>query len=395
MASGPGALASSKVVNIEDLRHLARRRLPRAVFDYLDGGADREITLSENCSAFNKIYLRPSSAVAFENVDLGVRILGQQLALPFLLAPVGYSRLMHPEGELAAARAAGDSGTAYILSTISGHRLEDVKAATDGPAWYQLYLLGGREAAEGAIERATRAGYSALVITVDTAVAGLRERDPRNGMKELLGPSLLAKIPFIPEILAHPAWLTAFLADGGVPKLHNIVIPGKGPMELLDVSAALAHAAVTWEDLRWIRKSWAGPIIVKGILTAEDAKRSVDSGAAAVVVSNHGGRQLDSVFPTIRALAEVVAAVGQQTEVMMDGGIRSGSDIVKALCLGARAVLIGRAYAYGMAAAGYGGIGRAISILRTDLERTLRLLGCQTVAGLNSAYVKTPQDWSR
>lgn len=232
-------------------------------------------------------------------------------------------------------------------------------------------------------------------ITVDTAVAGLRDRDPRNGMKELLGPSLFAKIPFLPEILARPRWLAAFLADGGVPKLHNIVIPGKGPMELIDVSAALARAAVTWEDLRWIRKAWAGPIVVKGILTAEDSKRAVDVGAAAVVVSNHGGRQLDSVFLTIRALPEVVAAVGHQTEVIMDGGIRRGGDIIKALCLGARAVLIGRAYAYGMAAAGYPGIERAVSILRTDLERTLRLLGCQTVATLSSAYVATPADWSR
>ncbi len=327
-------------------------------------------------------------------LDLGVRILRHQLSLPFLLAPVGYSRLMHPEGELAAARAAGDSGTAYILSTISGHKLEDVKAATSGPAWYQLYLLGGREAAEAAIERAHRAGYTALVITVDTAVAGLRERDPRNGMQELLGRSLFAKIPFLPEILTHPRWLAAFLADGGVPKLHNIVIPGRGPMELIDVSAALARAAVTWEDLRWIQKTWPGPIVVKGILTSEDAKRAVDMGAAAVVVSNHGGRQLDSVFPTIRALSEVAAAVGHQTEVIMDGGIRRGSDIIKALCLGARAVLIGRAYAYGMAAAGYPGIERAISILRADLERTFRLLGCQRVASLNSTYVATPADWS-
>lgn len=395
MGSAYEALGLSRVVNIEDLRHLAHRRLPRAVFDYLDGGADREITLNENCSAFNKIYFRPSSAVAFEHVDLGVRILGHQLPLPFLLAPIGYSRLMHPEGELAAARAAGDSGTAYILSTISGHKLEDVKAATSGPAWYQLYLLGGREAAEAAIARAHSAGYSALVITVDTAVAGLRERDPRNGMKELLGSSLFAKVPFLPEILAHPRWLAAFLADGGVPKLHNIVIPGRGPMDLIDVSAALARAAVTWEDLRWIREAWTGPIVVKGILTAEDAKRAVDMGAAAVVVSNHGGRQLDSVFPTIRALPDVVAAVGQQIEVLMDGGIRSGSDIIKAMCLGARAVLIGRAYAYGMAAAGYSGIERAISILRADLERTLRLLGCTTVASLNSAYVAAPADWSR
>jgi L-lactate dehydrogenase (cytochrome) len=302
---------------------------------------------------------------------------------------------MHPEGELAAAHAAGTSGTAYILSTISGHKLEDVKAATRGPAWYQLYLLGGRAAAEGAIERAQRAGYSALVITVDTAVAGLRERDPRNGMKELLGGSIFAKIPFLPEILMHPRWLAGFLADGGIPKLQNIVIPGKGPMALIDVSAALARAAVTWEDIDWIRKVWTGPIVVKGILTAEDAKRAIDKGAAAVVVSNHGGRQLDSVFPTIRALPEVVAAVGDHTEVLMDGGVRRGSDIIKALCLGARGVLIGRAYAYGMAAAGYAGIERSLAILRADIERTMRLLGCRSVSDLTASYVSTPRDWCR
>lgn len=395
MTSRQTKFPSHRVVNIEDLRRLASRRLPRVVFDYLDGGAGAELTLRENCSAFDQIYFRPCAAVAFEKTDLGVCILGHQLTLPFLLAPVGYSRLMHPEGEIAAARAAGAAGTSYILSTISGHKLEDVKAATHGPAWYQLYLLGGREAAEGAIERAHSAGYSALVITVDTTVAGLRERDPRNGMKELLGGSLLSKIPFLPDILAHPRWLAGFLTDGGVPKLQNIVVPGKGSMDLIDVSAALARAAVTWQDLDWIRKVWTGPIIVKGILTAEDAKRAVDQGAAAVVVSNHGGRQLDSVFPTIRVLPEVVAAVGAQTEVLMDGGIRRGTDIVKALALGARAVLIGRAYAYGMAAAGYAGVERALAILRDDLERTLQLLGCPSISGLNPGYVSTPSHWLR
>jgi L-lactate dehydrogenase (cytochrome) len=310
-----------------------------------------------------------------------------------MLAPVGYSRLMHPGGEVAAAQAAGEAGTTYILSTISGHKLEAVKAATKGPAWYQLYLLGGRAAAEAGIERAQRAGYSALVITVDTPVAGMRERDPRNGMKELLGESFLAKLPYVLEILAHPRWLAAFLADGGVPRLENIIVPGRGPMKLIDVAAALVDAAVTWDDLRWIRKVWSGPIVVKGILTAGDAKRAVDEGAAGVVVSNHGGRQLDSVPPTIRALQEVVAAVSGQTEVLMDGGIRRGSDIVKAICLGARAVLIGRAYAYGLGAAGKAGVARALEILRADIERTLRLLGCPSVAALDRSYVEVPHTW--
>jgi len=297
---------------------MAQRRLPKSVFDYLDGGAEAEQTLADNCRAFRDVLFRPRSAVAVGACDMKARVLGHDLSFPAILAPVGYSRLMHPEGEVAAARSAGQAGTGYILSTISGHKLENVKAASNGPVWYQLYLLGGREAAEGSIDRARRAGFSALVITVDTPVAGLRERDPRNGMKELLGSSWSARIPYLPNILAHPGLVTSFLLDGGVPLLENVVIPGKGPMELVDVGAALASATVTWEDLRWIRQVWSGPIIVKGLLTGDDARHAVDEGAAAVVVSNHGGRQLDSVSPTLRALPEVVAAANGQIEVLMD-----------------------------------------------------------------------------
>ena len=385
---------SSRVVNIEDLRALARRRVPKSVFDYLDGGAEAELTLNENCRAFRDVLFRPRSAVAVGDCDLKTRVLGYELSFPALLAPVGYSRLMHPGGEVAAARAAGEAGTGYILSTISGHKLEDVKAGSSGPVFYQLYLVGGREAAEGALDRARRAGFAGLVITVDTPVAGMRERDPRNGMKELISTSLFAKIPYLPNILAHPGWLASFLLDGGVPNLENVVIPGKGPMELLDVGAALARAVVTWEDLRWIRETWPGPIVVKGLLTGDDARRAVDEGASAVVVSNHGGRQLDSVYPTLRALPEVVAAVKGQVEVLMDGGIRRGSDIVKALCMGARAVLIGRAYAYGLAAGGHAGVVRALEILRSDVERTIRLLGCPSIAALDPSYVDVPSAWS-
>lgn len=387
------SLEPPHVINIYDLRERARRRLPRVVFDYLDGGAEGEVTLRENCRVFDDVMFRPRQAVAVSHCDLRTQVLGRSLSFPAILAPVGYSRLMHPTGEVAAASAAGAAGTTYILSTISGYKLENVKAASSGPVWYQLYLVGGREVAEGAIERAKNAGFSALVVTVDTAVAGMRERDPRNGMKQLLGGSIFSKIPHVPQILAHPRWLAGFLLDGGTPDLQNIVEPGKGPMPLVDVTAALAKAVVTWEDLRWLRQLWPGPIIIKGVLTAEDAKRAVDEGAAAIVVSNHGGRQLDGVAPTLRALPEVVAAVDGRVEVLMDGGIRRGSDIVKALCLGARAVLVGRAYAYGLAAAGAPGVDRALEILRTDVERTLLLLGCPSVAALDSSYIKVPAFW--
>ncbi|MGE5204539.1 MAG: alpha-hydroxy acid oxidase [Chlamydiota bacterium] len=388
------AVAPPRVVKIEDLRRVAQGRVPRVVFDYLDGGAEGEVTLRENCRAFEQVTFRPHHAVAFPTCDLSTRVLGLDLALPFLLAPVGYSRVMHRDGECGAARAAGKAGTGYILSTLSGHRLEDVKAASSGPVCYQLYLVGGREeVAERTVERARTAGCAALVVTIDTAVAGLRERDVRNGMVPLLGSNPFSMLPYVPQVLTRPRWLLDFLLDGGVPPMANVVLSDGKPMPLVDVGAALAAAAVTWEDLRWLRKAWPGPIVVKGVLTGDDARRAVDEGAAAVVVSNHGGRQLDCVSPTLRALPEVVAAVGDKTEVLMDGGIRRGSDIVKAICLGARAVLIGRAYAYGLAAAGEAGVTRAIQILTADLERTLRLLGCASIRELDRSYVEVPPEW--
>jgi isopentenyl diphosphate isomerase/L-lactate dehydrogenase-like FMN-dependent dehydrogenase len=393
MTRAERAVASPHVVCISDFRPLARRRLPRPVFDYLDGGADGEVTLRENCRVFDDITFRPRHAVALSDCDLRTRVLGFDVSFPALLAPVGYSRLMHPDGEAGAARAAGLAGTAYILSTISGHRVEDVKAASTGPVCFQLYLMGGRAASEAIIERARVAGCAALVVTIDTPVAGLRERDYRNGMKELMSGSLLEKIPFLPQMIVRPGWVAGFLRDGGLSRLPNVVVPGKGPMELVDVSAALASAAVTWEDLKWIRSLWPGPLVIKGVLTGEDARRAVDEGAAALVVSNHGGRQLDGVRPSLRALPEVVAAVNGQAEVLMDGGVRRGSDIVKAVCLGARAVLCGRGYAYGLAAAGQAGVTRALQILRADVERTLRLLGCPSIAALDGSYVDLPASW--
>jgi isopentenyl diphosphate isomerase/L-lactate dehydrogenase-like FMN-dependent dehydrogenase len=378
---------SSRVVSVPDLRPLAQRRLPRVVFDYLDGGADGEFTLRENCRAFEDVTFRPRHAVSVPACDLRTRVLGFDLAFPVLLAPVGYSRLMHPEGEVAAARCAGAAGTAYILSTISGHRLEDVKAASAGPVFYQLYLMGGRAAAEASMARARQAGFAALVVTIDTPVAGMRERDSRNGMKELMSGGIFSKIPFLPQILSRPGWLARFLLDGGVPRLPNVVIPGQGPMPMIDVGVALASSTVTWQDLRWIREAWSGPIVIKGVLTGEDARRAIGEGASAIVVSNHGGRQLDSVPATLQVLPEIVAAVKGEIEVLMDGGVRRGSDVIKAICLGARAVLVGRAYAYGLAAGGPAGVTRAIEILRSEMERTLKLLGCASISSLDRSYV--------
>jgi isopentenyl diphosphate isomerase/L-lactate dehydrogenase-like FMN-dependent dehydrogenase len=389
------SVAPPRVINIEDLRRAAKRRLPRVVFDYIDGGAEDEWTLRANCRAFEQMTFRPRCAVATPVCDLRVSVLGTSLSTPFILAPVGSSRLMYPRGEEAAAGAAGAAGIAYALSTLSGCRLEDVAAASNGPLWYQLYLVGGRDCALSAIQRAKAAGFSALVVTIDTAVAGMRERDLRNGAKELLSGNLGSKLPFVSQLLMKPRWLAGFLADGGLMKFPNVVVPGMGPMLYADVTAALEHSVVTWKDLDWIRQTWSGPIVIKGIHTVDDAHRAVDAGANALVVSNHGGRQLDRVAPTLRMLPEVVDSVGSQIEVLLDGGIRRGSDIVKALCLGARAVLVGRAYAYGLGAAGGAGVARAIEILRGDLIRTLKLLGCPSVAELDSSYVDIPTGWLR
>jgi isopentenyl diphosphate isomerase/L-lactate dehydrogenase-like FMN-dependent dehydrogenase len=227
---------------------------------------------------------------------------------------------------------------------------------------------------------------------VDTTVIGMREREVRGGMEELLRGTVWSKIPFLPQFMARPRWLSRFLLDGGLPVMPNIVT-AEGPLRVSHAHTALRSGAFGWEDLEWIREIWRGPIVVKGVLTAEDARRSVDQGAAAVVVSNHGGRQLDGAPASLRVLPEIVAAVGHKVEVLMDSGIRRGSDIVKALCLGARAVLCGRAYAYGLGAAGEAGVTRALEILRDDLERTLRLLGCSSVRELNRSYVEIPVDW--
>jgi isopentenyl diphosphate isomerase/L-lactate dehydrogenase-like FMN-dependent dehydrogenase len=390
----PRAVAPPRIVNIEDLRKAAKRRLPRAVFDYIDGGADREITLDRNCQAYNDVSFRPRCAVANAKYSLATTVLGIPVALPFLLAPVGSSRMFYPRGEEVAAHAAGDAGTVYILSTLSGCLLEDVRRATAGPAWYQLYLVGGRDVALASIARARNAGYSALVVTIDTPVAGLRERDLRNGMKELVTRNPLEMLPFIWQFAAKPRWLSGFFRDGGMMSFPNVVLPGEGPMPYADVGSALESSTVTWPDLRWIREAWNGPIVVKGVHRGDDARQAIDVGADAVVVSNHGGRQLDSVHGTLRVLPEVVAAVNGQAEVLLDGGIRRGSDVVKAVALGARAVLIGRAYLWGMAAAGQTGVTNVLEILRSGIDETLIGLGHASIHDLTPDDLIIPPDFT-
>ncbi len=382
------------VLTIADLRRLARRRLPRIVFDYIDGAAEDELTMRRNLTAFEEVVWRPRSAVATAGWQLGTTLLGTPIAMPLLLAPVGSTRLFHTRGEEAAARAAGAAGIPYVLSTLAGCALEDVKAEASGPVWYQVYLLGGRDVAASAIARAKAAGYAALVMTIDTPVTGLRTRDLRNGSRELLGSGTGSMLPFLPQFLTRPGWLARTVADGGLMRFPNVVLPGTGPMRYQDVAPALERTMVTWDDLAWVRDLWGGPIVVKGVHTADDARQAIDRGASAVVVSNHGGRQLDGVAATLQVLPEVIEAVGSRVEVLLDGGIRTGADIAKALCLGARAVLVGRPYAWGLGAAGEAGVARAIEIFGSDLVRTLALLGCNTVQELNRDLLRLPAHWN-
>ena len=377
----------NRIINIEDLRLAARRSLPRVIFDYIDGGADGEVTMRENMRAFERVTFQPKCAVRTPQCDLATTVAGIPLSVPFLLAPLGSSRMFYPRGEEVAAAAAGAAGTAYILSTFSGCRLEDVKSASTGPCMLQLYLVGDRGVSGSMMRRAQEAGYSALVVTIDTAVAGLRERDFRNGSRELVRRKPGAMLPFVGQFLARPRWLFRFFRDGGLMQFPNVVLPDTGPMAYADVGGSLEKADVTWDDFAWIRDAWRGPILVKGVHRPDDARRAVDAGADAVIVSNHGGRQLDGVPASLSMLPGVVDAVNGRIEVLMDSGIRRGSDIVKALCLGARAVLIGRAYGYGLAAGGHAGVARAIDILRTDIIRTMKLLGCPSVTQLGREFI--------
>jgi L-lactate dehydrogenase (cytochrome) len=378
----------SQVVNIADLRRMAQRRLPPVVFDYIDGGAEDEITLRANERAFADVTFRPRQCVETPNPDLRTTVLGTTFELPFLLAPLGFCRMFFPRGESVAAREAHRAGTAYILSTFSGQRMEDVRADAQGPLWYQLYMPGGRAVAEATIARARAAGYSVLVVTIDTPVSGMRERDIRRGADPLLKSGVRGLLPHVWAFATHPRWVMGYLGDGAPRVFPNVELPGMGAMPCGGTGVLLAETNIMWKDLTWIRDVWRGPIVVKGVHTGDVARQAVDAGADGVIVSNHGGRQLDGVAASVRVLPEVVAAVGDRVDVLMDGGIRRGADIVKARCLGARAVLIGRAYGWALGAAGGPGVARAIAILRADLVRTMRLLGCASMHELDSSYLE-------
>jgi L-lactate dehydrogenase (cytochrome) len=360
---------------------VARRRLPEAAFGYLVGGGEGESTRRRNRAAFEQWELIPAVLRDVSTVDTSTTVLGERWPLPFGLAPVGAPRLVHHEGELAVGRAATRAGIPYAVSTLASVALERIAQAAPGPRWFQLYLWGDRALARELIARAQAAGYGALLVTVDVTVRSKRERELRAGLR-LPTPNLSLRT--VLEGALHPQWWWRFFTTDAVTFPNVTASHSGGAMPDL---AGMFDGSACWEDLDWILEAWDGPVVLKGVLSVEDARRAADAGVAAVLVSNHGGRQLDHVPATIDVLAGVVDAVGDRIEVLMDSGIRRGTDIVTALALGARAVLIGRAYLYGLAAAGEVGVSHAIDLLAEEVRIAMALSGAARVGELQPGLV--------
>lgn len=374
------------ILSIEDLRERARRRLPAAVFDYVESGTGDERTLRANRAGFERYFLRPRVLTDVGTRDQSVTVLGQRLASPLVLAPTGLIGAVAPRAEILAARIAARKGIAFTLSSMATCSLEEVAAAAPPPLWFQLYIWRDRGLTRQFVERARAAGYQALCLTLDVQVPALRERDTRHGLFTI--PSRLRPRTVL-GALRKPRWLLSMLR-GPLPTLKNFAgLPGAGidPPSLGRFAISQLDPSVSWKDLDWFRSLWPGPLLLKGILTAEDARLAVEHGAEAVVVSNHGGRQLDGVPGAIDALPEVVDAVAGQAEVILDGGVRRGTDVVKAIALGARACMIGRAFVYGLAADGERGAEKALDLLLGEIDRTLALLGQPSVTGLDRSIL--------
>jgi len=371
----------SKALTIYDLRDIAKRRTPQAPFDYTDGGADTESSLTRARNAYEKLEFQPKILLNVKDVDISVNMLGKNASMPIGIAPTGFTRMMQTEGEYAGACAASDAGIPYTLSTMGTRSIEDVaKAAPDGRNWFQLYMWKDRDRSMALVDRAKAAGFDTLVLTVDVPVAGARLRDVRNGMT--IPPSLTLKT--ILNAIPRPAWWVNFLTTDPL-KFASLDSWNGTVAELLD---SMFDPTITYEDLKWIRGQWQGNLVVKGIQNVDDAVRSIEAGADAIILSNHGGRQLDRAPVPLYLLPEVLKAVGNKGEVHIDTGIMHGADVVAALATGAKFTWIGRAYLYGLMAGGKPGVDKALEIMRMQIIRTMKLLGARTVAELNPDHVR-------
>lgn len=368
-----------------DWRERARRRLPRQMFDYIDGGAYEEQTMRANVDDLGEVLLNQVVMRDVSVRDQSSEVLGQSLSMPVILGPVGLAGMFATRAEVQAAEAAGNAGVPFVESTVSICGIEEVADAVAYPPWFQLYVMRDRAYAEGLIARAREAGSPVLVLTVDLAVVGARHRDTRNAMVGE-GHSARAKVRRALDIIGHPGWVRR-VGIGGRPltfgNLEDAVPGARSPEDFKDWVDSQFDPSVTWEDVAWVREHWEGPLVIKGILDPEDARRAADAGADGVVVSNHGGRQLDSVPSTVTALPAVAEAVGDRIEVLADGGIRTGLDVVKMLSLGAKAVMIGRAWAWAVAAGGEQAVSRMLEGLRSDIDVALALTGRRSVGELD------------
>jgi L-lactate dehydrogenase (cytochrome) len=375
-----------RALTIEDLRRLARRRLPRAVFDFVEGGAGDERTMARNRAAFERLLLRPRVLVDVSKREQATVVLGERVATPVLVSPTGMAGLCWPRGEVAAARAAHEAGTIYTLSTHSSCSIEEVATGAPGPLWFQLYVWQSRELTRSFVDRARAAGYRALVLTVDVPIISRRERDLRNGftvpprvtMRNAL--DTLRRVGWMRRVLLGPRLTLANLVGApGAPRTDIVTLGG--------VAHRQVDPSVAWPDLAWFRSLWRGPLVLKGVLTAADARRAADHGVDGLIVSNHGGRQLDGTPASIEALPAIADAVGDRLEILLDGGVRRGTDVVRALALGARAVMVGRPYLYGLAAGGGPGVRRALDILAAEVDHALALVGVPRVGDLDRTVV--------
>jgi len=379
--------ALDRCKNVADLRVLAKRRLPAPMFHYIDGGADDEITLGWNSSAFERYELLPRYLRDIRSIDTSTTLFGQRVEVPFFLSPTGMSRLFHHEKEIAAARAADEIGTFYTLSTLATTSLEDIAKITASPKMFQIYILKDRELTREFAQRCKAAGFEAMCLTVDVPLAGNREREIAHGMH--MPPSF--RFGSLLSFALHPGWTLRYLMNPQFKLAnvaHRVDALGKGRMGLIEYVNSQFDRSVTWKDAEWLVGEWDGPMVIKGLQTVDDARKARDIGARGIMVSNHGGRQLETAPAPIDCIAEIADAVGDDLDIVCDGGIRRGTHVIKALAMGAKAVSFGRPYLYGLAAGGFEGVIKALSLMKSELERDMALLGCRSIAEIRPEHVR-------